>query len=102
MKRVAIAIAAGWRAVFLCLPAAAQQQGCGPYSDMTAKLGEYEEKLIGRGIDMTNRMLEIWGGPDGWTVLLVRPTDMISCVMLIGQKGTQWQSIKRSPKTGDS
>ena len=51
---------------------------------------------------MTNRMLEIWGGPDGWTVLLVRPTDMISCVMLIGQKGTQWQSINRSPKTGDS
>ena len=39
MKRVAIAIAAALMAVFLCLPAAAQQQVCGPYSDMTAKLG---------------------------------------------------------------
>ncbi len=66
--------------------AAAQQQVCGPYSDMTAKLGEYGEALSGRGIDAVNRMLEIWAGPDGWTVILVRPNDMMSCVMLIGQK----------------
>ena len=100
MKRLAIAIAAAALAVFLCAPAAAQQQVCGPYSDMTAKLLEYGEALSGRGIDMTNRMLEIWAGPDGWTVLLVRPTDMISCVMLIGQKGTQWQPAK--PPSGPS
>ena len=97
MTRFAIAVTAAVLAVFLCAPAAAQQQVCGPYSDMTAKLGEYGEALSGRGIDAVNRMLEIWTGPDGWTVILVRPNDMMSCVMLIGQKGTQWQTVEPQP-----
>jgi len=92
-----VAIAAAITAVFLCLPAAAQQQVCGPYTEMTAKLREHKEGLTGRGIDMANRMLEIWAGPDGWTVILVRPNDMMSCVMLIGQKGTQWQTVEPQP-----
>ena len=69
---------------------------CGPYSDMTARLQkEHKEQLLGRGIDAVGRMLEVWGSQDnGWTILLVRPADMVSCLMLVGQKGTAWQTVE--------
>ena len=97
MTRFAIAITAAVMAVFLCVPAAAQNV-CGPYSAMTARLMEkHSEVILGRGIDAAGRMLEIWGGDDGWTILLVRPEDMMSCLMLIGQKGTQGQAVEPKP-----
>ena len=97
-KMTRVAIAAAIMAVFLCLPAAAQQQVCGPYDAMTKRLEtQYDERLLGRGIDAVGRMLEIWGSPDGWTIILGRPSDMVSCVMLIGQKGTQWQTVEPQP-----
>ena len=87
-KMTRVAIAAAIMAVFLCLPAAAQQQVCGPYDAMTKRLEtQYDERLLGRGIDAVGRMLEIWGSP----------SDMVSCVMLIGQKGTQWQPVEPKP-----
>tara|TARA_B100001123_G_scaffold140199_1_gene162910 strand:- start:4797 stop:5120 length:324 start_codon:yes stop_codon:yes gene_type:complete len=97
MTRLALAASAAIMAVFLCVPAAAQNV-CGPYSAMTARLMEkHSEVILGRGIDAAGRMLEIWGGDDGWTILLVRPEDMMSCLMLIGQKGTQWQAVEPKP-----
>ena len=96
-KMTRVAIAAAVLAVFLCAPAAAQNV-CGPYDTMTKRLEtQYDERLLGRGIDAVGRMLEIWGSPDGWTVIAVRPADMMSCVMLIGQKGTQWQPVEPKP-----
>jgi len=100
MTRFAIAITAAVMAVFLCVRSAAGQDvPCGPYSDMTKRLAtQYNEQLAGRGIDAAGRMFEIWASPaDGWTVILVRPNDMMSCVMLIGQKGTQWQAVEPKP-----
>ena len=98
MKRLAIAVTAAALAVFLCAPAAAQQQPCGPWSEMVKHLQvSYGEQLTGRGIDALGRMLEIYTGPEGWTVISVQPANMISCVMLIGQKGTQWQVVEPQP-----
>lgn len=78
--------------------ALSQQQVCAPYSDLTQKLqAEYKEALAGRGIDATGRLLEIWSGPEGGTILLVRPADMLSCIMLIGEKGTRWQPEEPQP-----
>ena len=97
-------IAAALLAVFLCSPAAAQQTACGPYSDVTARLqNEYAEQLYGRGIDAIGRMLEIWAGPTGWTVLAVQPSDMLACVMLVGRRGTEWQTFnpKKSGRKAD-
>lgn len=96
MTRFAIAIAAAIMAVFLCLPALAQVEvPCGPYIEMIKRLKAFDEALLGRGIDAGGRMVEIWGSPaDGWTIILVRPDDMVSCVMTIGQKGTAWQAVK--------
>ncbi len=98
MTRLAIAVTAAIMAVFFCVsPAAAQQQPCGPWDQMVKRLQiEYSEVLVGRGIDALGRMLEIYAGPDGWTVISVQPANMISCVMLIGQKGTQWQPAQPS------
>ncbi len=88
-------------AALLCLSATValpQQTPCGPYSDMTHRLkSEYDEQLLCLGIDAVGRMLEIWGSADGWTVIAVRPADMMSCVMLIGEKGTQWQTVEPQP-----
>jgi hypothetical protein len=85
--------------LFSANAAAAQQPPpCAPWDQMVKKLKiEYSEVLVGRGIDALGRMLEIYGGPDGWTVLSVQPANMISCVMLIGQKGTQWQAVEPQP-----
>ena len=93
MKRLALAVTAALLAVFLCvLPAAAQQPPCSPYQEMVTTLQtRYSETLVGRGIDALGRMLEIYAGQDGWTVISVQPANMISCVMLIGKRGTQWQ-----------
>lgn len=74
--------------------AAASEQTCGPYQAIVTRLSvEFGERLIGRGIDGLGRMMEIHAGKDGWTVLLVQPANMLSCIMLVGQKGTQWQTI---------
>ena len=96
VKRLAIATAAALMAVFLCVsPAAAQQPPCSPHQEMVTTLQtRYSETLVGRGIDALGRMLEIYAGPDGWTVISVQPANMIACVMLIGQKGTQWQLVE--------
>lgn len=98
MTRFAIAITAAVMAVFLCLPAAAQETPCGPYQAMTARLMEtHLEQIRGRGIDAAGRLLEVWGGDDGWSILLVRPEDMLTCLMLVGQKGTSWQAVEPQP-----
>ena len=97
IRRLAIAIAAAFTAVFLCAPAAAQAV-CGPYSEITKRLFEkFQERVVGRGIDQQNRMFEIWSGPDGWTILMTS-AQMEACVMAIGQKTTTWQTL--SPPVG--
>ena len=98
IRRLAIAIAAAFTAVFLCAPSAAAQAVCGPYNEITKRLAEkFKERVVGRGIDQQNRMFEVWAGPDGWTILMTS-SDMQSCVMAIGQKTTTWQTL--SPPTG--
>jgi hypothetical protein len=98
MTRLALAASAALLAVFLCVPAAAQETPCASYSDMTTKLQQsHGEALKGRGIDMAGRMLEIWASADGWSILLVRPDNMLTCLMLVGQKGTSWQTVEPQP-----
>lgn len=97
MTRIAIAFAAALMAVFLCAPAAAAQAVCGPYAGITKRLSDkFKERVVGRGIEAQGRMLEIWSGPEGWTILMTS-ADMQSCVMAIGQKGTTWETIKPQP-----
>lgn len=95
-RRLAIAFAAAL-AVFLCAPAAAAQAVCGPYDEVSERLSKkYGERVVGRGIEAQGRMLEIWSGLEGWTILMTS-ADMQSCVMAIGQKGTTWETIKPQP-----
>ena len=97
MTRIAIAFAAAALAVFLCAPSAAAQAACGQYNEVSERLNKkYGERVVGRGIEAQGRMLEIWSGPEGWTVLMTSP-DMQSCVMAVGQKGTTWETIQVQP-----
>ena len=87
--------------VALCLPAGAQVI-CGDYTELTSRLGSppHREDKIGRGVDVGNRMVELWtGAHEGWSLIIVRAIDMRACIMLIGEGTTQWEVF--DPTRGD-
>lgn len=42
-------------------------------------------------------MFEIWTDADGWTITMTS-TQMITCVMVVSQKGTSWENVAQKPR----
>jgi len=86
-------------AALLLLPATTAAQGvCGAYAKISERLvNNFNENIVGRGIDSQNRMFEIWTGDDGWTITMTS-AQMITCVMVVGQKGTSWENVAKKPR----
>lgn len=84
----------------LSLPAAAQDQRCGP-ADVVRQMLEqkYHEVMIGQGATSDGQaLLTIFANPDGstWTAVITRAQDRVSC---LAADGEQWQQEKpEAPK----
>jgi len=85
--------------VFLLLSFGVQSQVnvCGEYTKITNRLKTvHGEFLLGRGIDGTNRIIEIYGGRNGWTILVV-DVQMNACIASVSTPGYPWEVITPLP-----
>ena len=93
---VVIAIAAGFLAAFLCVPAAAQNI-CAERGEMVNRLYEkWEEAQIGYGLVNDGRMIEIFvanSDDSSWTIIISDPSGK-SCVASAGKNFTIFDDPK--------
>jgi hypothetical protein len=89
-------------AAFLFAPVDVLGQAvCGEYQAVRDRLETtYDERVIGRGLDGTGRIVELLAGPTGWTLLLVTPNGM-ACIATTGEKGTQWEVLAPDNAVGN-
>ena len=102
MTRFAIAIAAAIMAVFLCVPAAAQNV-CGPRNDIVKRLWErWGEAQTALGLINDGRMMEVFVSADeerSWTIIISDPSGR-SCAASAGKNFTAFDKPKVPPGDG--
>lgn len=67
-------------------PPALAQTACGRHDSIAEKLTvEYEETVVGRGLQSAQSLFEVWRSVEtgNWTILMLRP-DGSACVMAAG------------------
>ena len=99
IRRLAIALAAAFMAVFLCAPAAAQNI-CAPRDDVVQRLWDrWQEAQVTVAMVADGRLLEIFVSETGsWTAVISDPGGR-SCVASAGKNWTVFDAPK-VPKKG--
>ena len=84
--------------LLLLLSVGAQAQNvCGEYTKLANRLKTvHGEFLLGRGIAANNRIVEVYGGRNGWTILVV-DVQMNACIASISTPGYPWEVITPPP-----
>lgn len=89
MKKLLLATAAVF--MLAAMPAAAQQQNCGPRELVVERLtNNYGETRQARALGSNNTLVEVWASTEGsdptgsWTITVTRPNG-VTCLVASGQ-----------------
>jgi len=85
---------------FAALPAAAQQQTCGPAAQVMHRLADqYGETLQSEGYSSDAGIMQVYAAPEGertWTIIVLRP-DGSACLVAAGVMFEQIESEPIKP-----